>query len=590
MVSSRGVIIVEVKDWGKETIKNAARKEFVISTFAGHRAKRKNPEWKCQVYLAEAKELMETTEELIDKRGRLLVPTAHLTVMPNLDQPGYEELGLESVLPHSNLVLKEDVTDTKRFLNRVSSCLPELAVPLSPKQVSAIRICLIPEAGVVVPVQIKQAVAIDSARLPEDVFAVDIDQEIIAKSLGEGPRLMRGLAGTGKTLIMLMRAKIIASNSEARGERLKILIVCWNISLANYMRQIRDSLSGIPLKDKSSVKIVHFMQLARELAEEHRQRFPRTDDPGFEEKVTRLLAKLRVQPDEQYDAIYVDEGQDFREDWISFLYHRMLKGFDPKSKNFIVAADDAQRIYRSSSFSWAKLDIPMRGRSRILRRIYRNSARVWAFAAFLLGNSLQDVYPDVNIGELEFAPKPGYDPILVACPSLKEQVNKAVSVIQTRPQQYLLRNILILYRRARVDGYSLIEDLVDQLNKAGIACQWITYDNVAKSEFMWSDNCVKISTVHSAKGMDAPFVIVLGAETFDSADTDETKLMYVGLTRAREYLLVLYSGDGGMVPQLKRCQALYKNTKKLLASLEKKAISSNPLGHTDEVDDDQSLD
>jgi superfamily I DNA/RNA helicase len=60
--------------------------------------------------------------------------------------------------------------------------------------------------------------------------------------------------------------------------------------------------------------------------------------------------------------------------------------------------------------------------------------------------------------------------------------------------------------------------------------------------------------------MDSPVVIILGAETFQpelSGVEDETRLMYVALTRAREFLAVLYSGDDGLVPKLRYCQEQY---------------------------------
>ena len=61
--------------------------------------------------------------------------------------------------------------------------------------------------------------------------------------------------------------------------------------------------------------------------------------------------------------------------------------------------------------------------------------------------------------------------------------------------------------------------------------------------------------------MDAPVVIILGAETFEPSasddDIDEVRLMYVAMTRAREVLFVLYSGNGGSVPQIKECAARY---------------------------------
>ena len=85
IIPNRGVVILEVKDWGKDTIRHAARREFEVKSRGGAYVHRKNPEWKSQIYLADAKESLSTAEELTDERGRLAFPLAYLVVMPNLN-------------------------------------------------------------------------------------------------------------------------------------------------------------------------------------------------------------------------------------------------------------------------------------------------------------------------------------------------------------------------------------------------------------------------------------------------------------------------------------------------------------------------
>ena len=116
---------------------------------------------------------------------------------------------------------------------------------------------------------------------------------------------------------------------------------------------------------------------------------------------------------------------------------------------------------------------------------------------------------------------------------------------------------------------SIIERLCDRLRNAGIPHEWITEDRQAKEDFVWSDSTVKISTVHSAKGMDCPAVIVLAAEAFDSR---ETKMTYVALTRARESLTVLHTGRGGIVPKLYRCQEDYRRHLPAIIAMEQLGI------------------
>ena len=51
-------------------------------------------------------------------------------------------------------------------------------------------------------------------------------------------------------------------------------------------------------------------------------------------------------------------------------------------------------------------------------------------------------------------------------------------------------------------------------------------------------------------------------------ELDEVRLMYVALTRSREFLVVLYSGNEGLVPQLKKCQSEYLKYRDTIIAIE----------------------
>ena len=70
--------------------------------------------------------------------------------------------------------------------------------------------------------------------------------------------------------------------------------------------------------------------------------FEEFDDP----KLVDSLETVQIAEYDKYEAIYIDEAQDFRKEWIQFLFHRLLKGDEPTKRNLLIAADDAQRIYR----------------------------------------------------------------------------------------------------------------------------------------------------------------------------------------------------------------------------------------------------
>jgi hypothetical protein len=591
MDPKRGVIVIEVKGWGESTIVGASPTEFKIMTTGGDTVKVKNPTRKCKVYLEEATEKLELNPKLIGKFDKLIFPVDYFLVFPNLTEKSFDDLGLNKEIlgmDKTHIVFRHEASNQSAFQARILSLLPELRKPLDIEMQLSIRNSLqventidAPGGGVGLLPGIAPAGKIEIGQnLSNDLFAIDIEQEELAKEIGTGPRLMRGIAGTGKTLIMLMRAKLVASNSEQLHRKCKILVLCWNASLANYMRQAFDNIN-IPLtgsahtmySNASGVPIMHFMEFARQLVNNHPEArwFPRSSEKDFEIQATECIKKTIIREDEKYDLIIVDEGQDFLDEWLRFLFEKMLKGTNPLEKNLIVAADDAQRVYKSRNFTWKNLGIPMMGeRSKILRKIYRNSARVWGFAGLFMGDIKK--YYDEN-PELSFTPKRGVDPKLIDCAELSDQIDECIKEIKSISSVgYSWRNVNILYHSKYYRGYPVVEKLIERLNKEKIPFEWISENMDAKTTFDWGADCVKISTATSAKGLDAPKAIILNAEAYDDNDEyDDSKLMYVAMTRAREELVILHSGQKGIVPQLQKCASLYKKFRPKLIELEKKA-------------------
>jgi superfamily I DNA/RNA helicase len=66
--------------------------------------------------------------------------------------------------------------------------------------------------------------------LPDLMQVMDLQQEQIARTLGEGHRVIHGVAGSGKTMILIYRAQQLAA--AARPDQ-PILVLCFNRALAD---------------------------------------------------------------------------------------------------------------------------------------------------------------------------------------------------------------------------------------------------------------------------------------------------------------------------------------------------------------------
>ncbi|MGO4957676.1 NERD domain-containing protein [Luteococcus sp. Sow4_B9] len=147
---------------------------------------------------------------------------------------------------------------------------------------------------------------------------------------------IRGGAGSGKTQLAIQQAKDLATG-RISGQRQRVAVLCYSYGLASLLT--RELCQGSRAKQPAFVGT--FEQLGRAWGIEMAGR----DDSDFwEHELPRLMAeRARELPTEQrFDAIIVDEAQDFADDWWTPLLTALR---DEEAGGIFVYADERQRVF-----------------------------------------------------------------------------------------------------------------------------------------------------------------------------------------------------------------------------------------------------
>ncbi len=321
-----------------------------------------------------------------------------------------------------------------------------------------------------------------------------------------------GGAGTGKTLLALDRACACARDG------MKTLLLSYNRLLADYFKHAALGQDGLYAMSYHQLcewrTALGFKNSGRDLISEARVEFPsRGDADYFDRQLPYALALSTEVLDERFDAIVVDEGQDFRDEY--WLGVQLLMRSEVESRLYVFY-DQNQTLYSRTG------SIPIGDEPFLLSFNCRNTHSIHQFAYQFFRGEVTDPPPG-NIGvPLEF----------ISAPSVGSQADVIhAAIVRLLVQEKVEpRQIAVLVCGQPKCAY--YDALKDKALPRGVA--W-SFEGAAVATGL------RVDTVRRFKGLEADIVFLWGVDTMPSSDRIET--LYVGASRAKSRLNVVGRAD-----------------------------------------------
>ena len=536
----RGILILEIKDWRLDTIQSIDPHHANILA-SGHLKRVINPYEQARACAHEVADLLKSDPALLQQEparyaGQLIFPWTCGVVLPNITRTQFERAGLGDAIAPDRVICRDEMyenVDPEGFQQQLWQMFrwqPRDAVSLP--QIDRVRWHLFPDIRIGAQQSLK--FRDDDASIGPDIVRImDLQQEQLARSLGDGHRVIHGVAGSGKTMILGYRCLHLAERTHK-----PVLVVCYNKKLAQHLSEFIESRGTLP----GRIVVQHFHKWCREQLIAYHVSLPdSSQDPEhfFELLVQKVITGVdRGQiPAAQYSAVLIDEGNDFRPEWLKLVVQMV----DPETNSLLVAFDDAQSVYRQHrrKFTFNSVGIQARGRTTILRLNYRNTAEILKLAyAFAKDTLTPEERDEDNIPLIlpESAERRGPAPELVTLPSLAREGSYIAARFHALHEQGVpWADMAVVYR-----DRSIGKEVTLRLKNAGIRVESMT-DQPTGAKSTRHEDAVRILTFHSSKGLEFPVVAIPGLGLLPRSKRDEAnevRLAYVAMTRAMDRLIM----------------------------------------------------
>lgn len=550
-------------------------------------------------------------------------PLKKLVLMWQCSPQQVQHLQQRHASPLGLVLMSRDAFNTK------GAALIERALsPLSERQAQALLACCFPESEIPATQTTRRLFRRDNAATLNRFF-LDYDQEWASKldlalprehaeasQDGACLRLINGVAGSGKTLIAVARARLLA---DMHPDQQVLLLIPNKPVVEDLIDRLRHSHGPLPdnlrihtfaawarqqwcqvfrcqprCKDSHAVAAVidrerHAWPVLKQGSEQLAQELDFINDHlitdlahylkasrtgrgfGLREKEREAVWALHaavtqaLQPDMAWSAMYrdvclapshrdmtrahhvlIDEAQFFAPSWFQLV----RLGMHPGGSLFLCA--DPNQGFLKHRLSWKSAGLELAGRTKKLRRSYRTTRALLSAASQVLAHHTQGDPDDYLTPELHDM-EAGTPPLLLYADSPQDCTDRLLNEISAARQNgtLRLRDMLVICgdpRKLR----TLHQRLAQRLGYRAI--WWFRRQETAPPPGGTHD-CLRLTSLESATGLEAGVVFLIGMEQLVSAASaahasqdeeaqaaateENARKLYMAMTRAGQRLVLL---------------------------------------------------
>lgn len=383
-------------------------------------------------------------------------------------------------------------------------------------------------------------------------------QRLCGYKMDGKPRLVRGVAGSGKTVVLgHWLARTVAMDAKK-----KVWVVYGNVSLRGMLDEtIRHAWLQLDLNrefPRRQVKLLHIGHLLETLRQDLGARWQENADPFDYNSRARLLLDWMLRqsrsPTKDCHALFVDEAQDMGPDTLRLLTMLVQPtGAEQTARQVMIFYDNAQNLYGRPTPNWAQLGLDMRGRSTVMKESFRSTRPITELALNVLcfleppGND-----PDhkelvdrglIELGQVDgrdwwrvnFNHVAGPDPLFSRFAARQDEIEALADQIRAWIAEEGVKpgDVKVL-----CNGEDVRKRTVSGLTRglADLGCRVLEQRSEGFDE---SEDALVVTTPHSFKGYDSEIVCIPAADAFTSRGNEIlAKNLYVAMTRARSLLYV----------------------------------------------------
>jgi len=367
--------------------------------------------------------------------------------------------------------------------------------------------------------------------LKESGIEINLSSEQKKLAFSDKKMKIKGVAGSGKTRVLTMRA----INAHKRTND-SVLILTYNLTLRNYilrrMGEIQEDFDWnfFNITNYHTLISASYVNVSKS---KKKTKMVKTDNHG-----------------KKYKTILIDEGQDFEYEW----YSEVIDNFADVDCELVIFADEKQNIYsRELESGMPKTQIL--GRWNELNKCFRSSEELVVFLEYMqktLFEGKYEISTSASQGRL-FENKTKY--------IFREQkkCNEIARFINTfiKNNNILVGELCILGSRRDIIA-NLGKELqslslpINSLCPLDVLKGDINYESESRKKkvnFNLDNQSITLSTIHSFKGLEHRYLFIL----IDDSDYFSDELLYTALTRAKKQIFVINIGNARFDKIFKTC-------------------------------------